>query len=583
MCNDTGEIIYVGKAKNLKNRVASYFVGKNDAKTQHMMTLVVDIQITITRTESEALLLEYQLITQWKPRYNILFRDDKSYPYIYLTTQEDFPQLRSYRGNAKEKGVFFGPYPSGKTVRESIDLLHRVFRLRQCDLTYFKARTRPCLQYQIKRCTAPCVGYIDKDTYQQDVESVLKFLSGKTDSVIGDLLDAMDQASKKYHYEHAARIRDQISALKNVQKQQIITDPAQHKNIDVLGIEQLGKHICIHLLTIRDGRMLGSRQYFPKKELLLKRTKQEVLESFIMQHYMKDINQKMRAQEILIPVELENSSSLENTLHLKISFNLRGDRRKWVNMAQISATEALNSRIAGDAKVHSQLNELATVLNLELIERVECFDVSHTQGEATIAACVVLDQTGEVRSDYRKYKIKQAVAGDDYAAMEEALRRHFRKITDLSLEKPDLLLIDGGKGQLTRAERVCLELGINGVQLLGIAKGPSRKPGLEKLYTSSAGDEINLESDSGALHLLQRIRDEAHRFAITGHRKQRAKRSTHSILEDIDGVGPAKRRELLRRFGGLQELQCATLDELEGVPGISSVLAKRIYDALNRN
>ena len=589
MFDNTGKVIYVGKARNLKKRVASYFSGAKDPKTAHMLTMVDDIQITITRTEAEALLLEFQLIRQLKPRYNIIFRDDKSYPYIQITSQDEFPQLTFYRGTAQGPGDFYGPYPSTRSVRDSIDLLQRTFQLRNCDKSYFNSRTRPCLQYQIKRCTAPCVGLVDKQSYAQDVRNAELFLLGKTTEIIQQLLQKMDAASNKHDYEQAARLRDQVISMRTIQKQQIISDPSATQNIDILGVAHVGRYACVHILSIRDGRMLGSRQYFPESELNLASNKEIILENFVLQYYPNLPTGNLLPTEILTPVKLENneiiSSALQQlcTKHFKISHSVRGDKSRWLEMAQTSAEEALHARLAKDAQIEQQLILLSQTLNFEgPIKRIECFDVSHTQGAATIASCVVFDSSGPLKSAYRRFKIKTAAAGDDYAAMEEALRRHFVGLQEKNSELPDLLLIDGGKGQLTSAEKIYKELSLTGLKILGIAKGRSRKPGQEKLYLSPNAQEIILSPDSIALHLLQRVRDEAHRFAITGHRSLRANRQLHSVLEDIPGVGTRRRRELLRQFGGLAEVQCATVEELAAVPGISEVLAKRIYDALNK-
>lgn len=588
MLDNSSKVIYVGKAKNLKKRVGSYFLGVKDPKTAHMLTFVTDIQFTITRTEVEALLLEYQLIRELKPRYNILFRDDKSYPYIYLSSQHAFPQLTFYRGNVRGDGDYFGPYPSTAAVRDSLDLLQRTFKLRQCDDTYFKSRTRPCLQYQIKRCTAPCVSYIDQKTYAQDVRSVQLFLLGKTNEVMQQLADKMEQAAEKHNYEQAARIRDQIIAMRAIQQQQIITDPNSSQNIDIIGVAQLGRLACVHILSIRDSRMLGSRQYFPNADLNMPFDEATVLESFLLQYYTNLPQGNLFPSEILIPTALNDSDLISAALkqhthkQIKITHSVRGDRARWIQMAQVSATEALKTRLSSDAQLEMQMLELGQALGINgSMKRIECFDVSHTQGEGTVASCVVFDQSGPVKSAYRRFKMRTDTGGDDYAALEEALQRHFVKMQQTHAQVPDLLIVDGGKGQLSRAEKVCKELALNGVKLLGIAKGPERKPGMEKLFLAPNATEIFLSSDSKALHLLQRIRDEAHRFAITGHRAGRAKRQLHSVLEDIPGVGAMRRRELLRQFGGLQEVQCATVEELAAVPGISLVLAKRIYDALN--
>lgn len=590
MLDSAGKVIYVGKAKNLKKRLASYFTGQQDGKTAHMLHLVADIQITITRTEVEALILEFQLIRELKPRYNIIFRDDKSYPYILITSQDEYPQLTYYRGSTQGPGDFYGPYPTTTAVRSSLELLQRTFQLRQCDLNYFKGRTRPCLQYQIKRCTAPCVGLIDRKDYAQDVRSVQLFLAGKADEVIEQLVAKMDAASAKQDYEHAARLRDQIIAMRAVQKQQIIADPNASKNLDVLGVAHIGRYACVHILSIRDGRMLGSRQYFPESELFLHYDKETLLENFILQHYTQLPRGNLLPAEILCPFKMQYqeliSSALQHqsTKQVKIVNSVRGDRARWLDMAHASATEGLNARLATDALIEQQMLELSMSLGLDgNLRRIECFDVSHTQGEATTASCVVFDTTGPVKKDYRRFKIRQETEGDDYAAMEEALKRHFVRVQEQGGEFPDLLLIDGGKGQLARAVKVCKELALNGVKILGIAKGPERKPGLEKLFLGPDAREINLPADAKGLHLLQRVRDEAHRFAITGHRSQRAKRQLHSVLEDIEGIGAKRRRDILSRFGGLQEVQCATVEELATVPGISAVLAKRIYDALHNS
>ncbi len=590
MLDAAGRVIYVGKAKNLKKRVSSYFSGAKDTKTTHLVNQIADIQITITRTEAEALLLENQLINELKPRYNILFKDDKSYPYIHISTQETYPCLTFYRGSTQGDGEFYGPYPSTRAVRESIDLLQRTFQIRQCDKAYFNSRTRPCLQYQIKRFSAPCVGLIEQKAYAQDVHNAQLFLLGKTHEVLQKLADKMDQASSKQNYEQAARIRDQIIAMRAIQQQQVIIDPNTTQNIDILGVAHIGRHACVHILNIRDGRMLGSRQYFPVNELYLQVDDAVILQSFLLQYYSQLPKGNLFPTEILVPVAIPDADAIASVLHkqifknIKISHGVRGDRAKWIYMAQASAAESLKSRLKADAEIEQQLLELGQVLGLNgSLKRIECFDVSHTQGEATIASCVVFDQSGPLKAAYRRFKIKTAKAGDDYAALEEALQRHFVKLQEQQTDFPDLLLIDGGKGQLSRAMQVCKGLALHEVKILGIAKGPARKPGEEKLFLAPDAQEIELRPDSKALLLLQRVRDEAHRFAITGHRKQRLKRQLHSVLEDIPGVGQARRRELLRRFGGLQEVQCATVEELATVPGISIVLAKRIYDALNGN
>lgn len=598
MLDSSGAVIYVGKAKNLKKRVSSYFHRQLDNKTLQLVKQIKSIQVTITRNEREALLLESNLIKEILPRYNVIFRDDKSYPYLYLSTHEKFPRLCFRRGIKKsESGKFFGPYPSSRLARDALNFLQRIFKLRQCDNTFFNNRVRPCLQYQIKRCTAPCVQYITEEHYQQDVKKALLFLEGKSNQIIEEFMQEMEEASEALDFEGAARLRDQIALLRSIQEQQIIF--GKEKSMDVLGIGLQNNLACIHVLMIRDGKMMGTRHYFPSKLAILEgedSKEAELLEAFILQHYCLHDEERDLPKEILIGVELKNKIELESLLaekakhSVEISLAKRAVRMQWLQMANLSAAAALKGKQYTKLDLSPHFEALQTTLNLESIpQRLECFDVSHTGGEATVASCVVFDQNGPLKEAYRRYNIRNVTAGDDYGALKQALTRHYTRLKSEGALLPDILFIDGGKGQLAVANAVLRELQVVGVLLMGVAKGAGRKPGLETLHVSnnsyssngSTSTALNLPENSKALHLIQQIRDEAHRFAITAHRKQRAKRGIRSTLEDIPGIGKERRVALLKQFGGLQEVLKASMEELSKVPGISKSLAERIYKAMH--
>ncbi len=638
MLDAEGKVIYVGKAKNLKKRITSYFKRHLDNKTISLVKHIESIQITVTRNEREALLLEANLIKQLNPRYNVVFKDDKSYPYLYLSTEDSFPRLSFHRGARTAPGKYYGPYPSAGEAREALSFLQVIFKLRQCDNTFFKNRTRPCLQYQIKRCTAPCVGYIDQAAYQQDVKDTILFLEGKSDAVLEHLMQKMEAASLTQDYERAARIRDQTAVLRRIQEQQIIVGAKE--NVDVIGVSFEQEIACIHLLVIRQGRMLGSRHYFPKTRAVsdfVVTVQQELLEGFLMQHYLGHLTNGMShlpegqhkdnqikvlevegqaadvsviadsteqkkkrgsslpqthalvdfPNEIIIPFKFDQSKLFEELFaeiaerKVEIKVPVRGKSLKWLEMASQSAEKALKSRLTQKVDLSPRFEALQEALGLPFIpERIECFDVSHTMGESTVASCVVFDVNGAVKNRYRRFNIKGLTPGDDYGALKQALTRHYTRLKSEGETLPDVLLIDGGKGQLSQAISVLHELQVTGVFLLGVAKGVERKPGLETLYRAN-GESLKLQSDSKALHLIQQVRDEAHRFAITTHRKQSRKTRMRSKLEDIPGVGKSRRLALLRRFGGLQEIKQATVEEIAKVPGVNLTLAERIYAALH--
>lgn len=586
MMDTKGRVIYVGKARHLKNRVSSYFrANQLDPKTVALVQQVAHIEITIAASENEALLLESNLIKRLKPRYNILLRDDKSYPYLFLSGSTDFPRLQIHRGPRREKGEYFGPYPSAHAVHETLDLLQRLFKIRQCSDVFFKTRSRPCLQYQIKRCTAPCVNYVSKEAYQQDVNNTRLFLQGKNNVVIQLLIDKMNQAADSHDYEVAAQYRDQIAMLRQVHEQQVVVRSGEG-DVDILACVSELQTVAISVLSIRAGRWIGSRAYFPS--VPAGSTPTDALAAFLPQYYLSDQRGSAVPKQILINHELPEQQWLEAAFSeqwgkkVNISVPERGQGKQWLVKAQENARHALQSHLIKQSRYAQCLQQLQQVLNMaELPERLECFDISHTQGEATIASCVVFGVDGPLNNEYRRFRIEGITAGDDYAAMRQALTRRYaaRKAHEQSL--PDILVIDGGKGQLGVAQEVLEELQITDLVVLGIAKGPERKPGEETILVAGGDQPLPLTSDSPALHVLQRIRDEAHRFAITGHRRQRAKARVTSRLEGITGIGPQRRRALLEHFGGLQGVLKASVDELAKVPGIHSDLAKRLYEELH--
>ena len=576
------KVIYVGKARDLKKRVSSYFQRSHQTtKIAAMMAVVDRVEVTVTNTEAEALLLEYNLIKQHRPRFNIVLRDDKSYPYIYASTDHAFPRLRFHRGARKGKGRYFGPYPSASAVRQTLNELQKLFMIRPCRDSFFRNRTRPCLQYQIKRCTAPCVGLISEDEYARDFQAALEFLDGKNQVVIDRFVERMVDASERQDYEQAARYRDQIAKLKRVEARQLVSRSAGN-DLDILGFASNGAVHCVTLLFIRNGAVIGSRDYFPKSQGEVDR--QKLLNAFVGQYYLG----KDAPREIIVPEDIEDRAVLEAALEAKtghrveIRSRVRGDRQRWLELAATNAGQGLNLKVASNATIRRQFRALGEALDLEEPpERLECFDVSHTSGEATVASCVVFNQAGPVKSDYRRFNLKPAAAGDDYAAMEEALRRRYERVKKGEVPMPDVLFIDGGKGQLSKAMTVLDELELSWVRVVAVAKGRARRAGAEKLFVPGDERPLALPDDSPALLLVQQIRDEAHRFAITGHRQRRAKARRTSPLEAIPGLGPKKRRELLRQFGGLQGVAAAGVDDLVKVRGIGRSLAETIYNDLH--
>ncbi|MEZ5524117.1 MAG: excinuclease ABC subunit UvrC [Pseudomonadales bacterium] len=584
MLDESGKVLYVGKAKNLKNRVSSYFRSTGlSVKNRSLMEKAADVQVTVTGSETEALLLEQNLIKSLKPPYNILLRDDKSYPFIFLTEKDSYPALGLHRG-AKRKGVrYFGPFPNVSAVRETLNLLQKSFRVRQCDESYFKNRSRPCLQYQIERCKAPCVGLVSEQEYAEDVRHTSMFLEGKDREIITELTTQMERASERLDFEKAAELRDQVIHLRRVQEQQYVS--GHSGDVDVVAglISPIG--ICVQVLFIRGGRILGSRSYYPKVNMVT--SVSELLGGFIPQFYLTGSAQHQIPREIITNAELEDETmlrvALEQTANRKVqlSARVRGDRARWLQLAVNNAEQNLQGRYASNMDYAGRLKALQSDLSLDdAPKRMECFDISHSSGESTVASCVVFDDNGPLKSDYRRFNISGITAGDDYAAMQQALTRRYKRLKSGEGKLPDILFIDGGKGQLRMAEDVLTELDVKGVLLVGVAKGVTRKAGLESLFMAGRSDEIVLPPDSPALHLIQHIRDEAHRFAITSHRQARGKTRRTSPLEAIPGVGPKRRRELLTFFGGGQEIERASAEEIAKVPGISKQMAEEIYAAL---
>ena len=582
MFDESEDLLYVGKAKNLKKRLASYFRSTGlPIKTAAMMQKVTDIRVTLTHTENEALILESNLIKQHKPRYNILLRDSKSYPFIHIDTSNEYPRLSFYRGDRSQPGRYFGPYPGVTAIRDTLALLQKVLPVRQCDDVFFSNRSRPCLQHQIKRCSAPCVGLISKDDYAKDIELTSLFLQGKDDSLNKLLQKNMEQASKDLEFEQAAGWRDRIHALRRVQSHQSIT--SGHSDIDLITVASLGGKVCVEVTFIRGGRHSGSNGHFPKVPLEF--TEAEVLTAFISQYY----HNRPAPKQIIVGVKLTNNKELEGWMSeqsshkVSILSNVRGVRRDWLNMAQINVTERIKRRESESQSVQQRLQALTEVFGLDdTIARIECFDISHTQGQQTVASCVVFTESGITKSDYRRYNIKGITPGDDYAAMRQAIERRYKRVLQEEGKLPDVLLIDGGKGQLSSAVEIMRELQITSVLLVGIAKGEGRKPGLETLFVEGQKIGIKLAENSSAMHLVQQIRDEAHRFAIAGHRAKRGKAQTQSILQEIPGIGAKRRQALLKHFGGLQGIKQAGVKDLSKVDGINEDLAKKIYHYLQK-
>ena len=578
-----GKLLYVGKAKNLKKRLASYFRKTGLApKTAALVGRIAQVETTITANETEALLLEQTLIKEWRPPYNILLRDDKSYPYVHLS-DGDYPRLSIHRGAKKQKGRYFGPYPSAGAIRESLNLLQKAFLVRQCEDSYYKNRTRPCLQYQIKRCKAPCVGLVDPTEYAEDVRHSVMFLEGRSNALTQELSTGMEEAAQRLDFERAAELRDQIAILRRVQDQQSMEGGTG--DIDVIAAIATPGGACVHLISVRGGRVLGSKNFFP--QVAIEEEGADVLVAFIAQYYLANHERDLPGELIVNTTHEDFPTLIAALAELRgrepdISHRVRGTRARWQQLAVTNAEQALAARLANRQHTAARFEALAEALGLdEAPQRLECYDISHSSGEATVASCVVFGPEGALKSDYRRYNIEGVTAGDDYAAMHQALSRRFSKLKDGEGKLPDILLVDGGKGQLAMAQEVLKELAVPELILLGVAKGVTRKPGFETLYLNDAAHEFTLPADSPALHLIQQIRDEAHRFAITGHRARRGKARRTSSLEDVAGVGPKRRRELLKHFGGLQELNRASIEEIAKAPGISKKLAESIYAALH--
>ncbi len=586
MYDATGTVIYVGKAKDLKKRLTSYFrtqVGSR--KTEVLVSNIQNIDVTVTHTETEALLLEHNYIKLYQPRYNVLLRDDKSYPYIFLSG-DSHPRLAMHRGAKHAKGEYFGPFPNGYAVRETLALLQKVFPIRQCENSVYRNRSRPCLQYQIGRCLGPCVaGLVSEEEYAQQTDYVRLFLAGKDDQVINQLVKRMEDASQALRFEDAGRLRDQIQAVRRVTERQFVSN--QGDDLDVMGVSFDAGMACLHVLFIRQGKVLGSRSYFPKVPADTELT--EVVQTFVGQFYLQGSEARTLPAEILLDFNLPERELLAESLSalagrkVNIQSKPRGDRARYLKLARTNAATALTTKLSQHSTIQQRLAALATFLELDSINRMECFDISHTMGEQTIASCVVFNRDGPLRSDYRRYNIEGITPGDDYAAMNQVLRRRYGKALEED-KIPDVIIIDGGKGQLAQAKQVFAELNVPWDKdrpiLLGVAKGSDRKAGLETLFFEAEGEGVSLPPDSPALHVIQHIRDDSHNHAISGHRKKRAKVKNTSALESIEGVGPKRRQQLLKYMGGLQPLMNASVEEIAKVPGISVALAEKIYYSL---
>ncbi len=587
MLGNKDEVLYIGKAKNLRKRVQSYF--RESGLSPRLMVLmqqVKDVEITVTHTETEALLLELNLIKSLHPRYNILLRDDKSYPYIFVSDSQEFPRIGFHRGAKREKGRYFGPYPSSFAVRETLNLIQKIFRVRQCQDSFFRNRSRPCLQYQIKRCSAPCVGLIDAERYRHDVQQAVMFMEGRSQVIVRESIKEMEQASDKQDYETATVFRDRIAMLKRIQERQYISGGGG--DADVLAVACSPEATCVVVTFIRGGQNLGSKSFFPR--IGAESTSRDILSAFLSQYYLSvtGAGGRLIPSRIYLNEPMADRSLLEQVFSgqagkkISISVGRRGAPRHWLQMTQINATEALRRNLAGKINMRARFETLRDVLSLDATpERIECFDISHTMGEAAVASCVVFDTNGPVKSDYRRFNIAGVVPGDDYGAMTQALMRRYRRVKEGEGKLPDLLLIDGGKGQLSSAESVLQELQLEGVKLVAVAKGRERHPGNEQLFLSGSKRPTILPSTSAGLHLIQQVRDEAHRFAIAGHRLRRGRARTASPIERIPGIGGKRRQALLKNFGGLREVARAGVEDLTQVPGISQGLAQKIYDAFH--
>ncbi|WP_339339092.1 excinuclease ABC subunit UvrC [uncultured Oceanicoccus sp.] len=586
MYDADGEILYTGKAKNLKNRLSSYFRQQGLAvKTAALVSKIAAIEVTITHTETEALLLEHNLIKQQRPPYNILLRDDKSFPYIYLSSQHEFPRIAVHRGAKKRQGRYFGPYPNTYAVKESLNLLQKVFKVRQCEDSFYNHRSRPCLQYQINRCSAPCVNKVAADDYAESVRHTVMFLEGKNKHLITALANKMEAASTALEFEQAMEYRDNIQYLQQVQASQYIE--GESGDIDIAACDYRAGVVCIQLLFVRGGRVLGSKSYFPKVHL--DEQQPQILEAFLSQYYLANgAGADNMPREIIVSHEFDGADALAKALStasgrkISISNRVRSNRAKWLKLASETAQQNLTGHLANKQTLYQRFEALQQALKLpQMPQRLECFDISHSSGEATVASCVVFDTNGPLKSDYRRFNIEAITAGDDYGAMRQALGRRYTRIKSGEATMPDILFIDGGKGQVTQALSILQELQITDLLVVGVAKGTTRKAGFEVLYRADTHEEFIMPADSSALHLVQHIRDESHRFAITGHKQRRDKKRRESPLQGIPGVGPKRRRELLRHFGGWQEVKAASVEDLANISGISEKLARDIVAALH--
>ena len=588
MYNAQEDIIYVGKASNLKNRLSSYFQKTLDnRKTQALVSNIAQVQTTVTASAAEALLLEQNLIKEHRPRYNVVLRDDKSYPYVYISTASEFPRLSYQRGARKAPGKYIGPYPSASSVKRSLRLVQKLFRVRQCEDSYFNNRSRPCLQHQIKRCTAPCVGRISAEDYRHDVDMTIQVLEGKSADVVQGLVERMETASAELQFETAARLRDQIGSLKAVSD--LSTDMRADGNVDYVAVASKGGQSCVQVFFVRHGINLGNKAFFPATPK--GSTSAEILNAFIAQFYLEhDLPKEIICSEAVEDVQLLQEVFSSRAGHqIAINHSVRSERAKLQNMAMTNAEIALAARLASRSGMAARLDAVRELVELDdAPRRMECFDISHTMGEATVASCVVFNAEGPLKSDYRRFNIENITPGDDYAAMRQAITRRYTRLLKEQRDLPEILFIDGGKGQISVALEVIAELQIDSVNVVGVSKGPDRRPGDETLILcrdESMGGRLErqLTTDSPALQLIQQIRDEAHRFAITGHRGRRAKKRQGSMLEDIKGLGPKRRKQLLTHFGGIRRLQKAGVDDISAVPGISHELASRVYDELHPN
>ena len=581
MLNAAGEVLYVGKARDLKKRVASYFqkTGSLAPRIQLMVGQVQGLETTVARSEAEALLLENNFIKSLNPRYNILYRDDKSYPYLVLTGHR-FPRLGFHRGGLDKTNRYFGPFSNAGAVRESIRLMQKIFRLRTCEDTVFANRSRPCLLYQIKRCTGPCAGLIDGSTYAEDVRSAELFLQGREDEAVSRLEERMRRAADQQAYEQAAAYRDQIRSLSKVRETQFVSS-SRGVDADIVALASSGGLICVNLVVVRAGQHRGDKSFFPQNAR--DQDEQSAMEAFLEQHYVgRDVPPGIILNRLVDSGALEELLLQQSGVKVQFNTNPAGERRVWLRMAEKNAELAIAQRIAAHATQEARLTAVQQALNLgDNVQRIECFDISHTMGEATVASCVVYDHASMQPGEYRTYNIAGIEPGDDYAAMRQVLDRRYRKIVEGEGRLPDLILIDGGKGQVSAAYQVLGELGLSDLPMVGVAKGEERKAGLEQLIFPERSEPLRLHADNPGLHLIQQIRDEAHRFAISGHRNRRAKARNRSTLEEISGVGAKRRQRLLSRFGGLKGVASASIEELTQVEGISRELAEKIYQQLH--